>query len=153
MATGKAAVFYGPGKPFEIREVPVPDVEPDAVLIKVSLANICGSDLHFWRGDAPLKISDDGWIYGHEMMGRVAKLGSNVKTDSLGRPLREGDRVAYSYFVSCGRCPACQVVDAHPASASGAAASAAQGARVDASPRHSAAPSVSTASRSPLLYS
>ena len=51
--TGKAAVFFGPGKPFEIREVPLPEVEPDAVLIRVSLANICGSDLHFWRGDAP----------------------------------------------------------------------------------------------------
>jgi threonine dehydrogenase-like Zn-dependent dehydrogenase len=107
MTTGKAAVFFGPGKPFEIRDVRVPDVEPDAVLIKVSLANICGSDLHFWRGDAPLRISDDGWIYGHEMMGRVAKLGSKTKTDSLGRELSEGDRVAYTYFVPCRRCPAC----------------------------------------------
>jgi L-iditol 2-dehydrogenase len=107
MPTGKAAVFFGPGKPFEIRDVPLPELEPDAVLIKVSLANICGSDLHFWRGDAPLRISEDGWIYGHEMTGRVAKLGGKVKTDSLGRPLREGDRVAYTYFVPCGRCPAC----------------------------------------------
>src|SRR2546425_3828201 len=107
MATGKAAVFFGVGKPFEIRELTLPDVEPEAVLIKVSLANICGSDLHFWRGDAPLRIPEDGWIFGHEMMGRVEKLGSKVKTDSLGRALREGDRVAYTYFVSCRRCPAC----------------------------------------------
>jgi threonine dehydrogenase-like Zn-dependent dehydrogenase len=107
MAKGKAAVFYGVGKPFEIRDVSLPDIEPDAALIKVSLANICGSDLHFWRGDAPLRISDDGWIFGHEMMGRVAKLGGKVKTDSLGRELREGDRVAYTYFVNCRRCPAC----------------------------------------------
>ena len=113
MATGKAAVFFGPGKPFEIRDVPVPEIEPDAILIKVSLANICGSDLHFWRGDAPLRLPDDGWIYGHEMMGRVAKLGAKVKTDSLGRALREGDRVAYTYFVSCRRCPAC--LDNRPA--------------------------------------
>jgi len=76
MATGKAAVFFGVGKPFEIRDVPIPDVEPEAVLVKVSLANICGSDLHFWRGDAPLRISEDGWIFGHEMMGRVARLGA-----------------------------------------------------------------------------
>lgn len=106
-STGKAAVFLGPGKPFEIRDVTIPDIEPDAVLIKVSLANVCGSDLHFWRGDAPLKLPQDGWIFGHEMMGRVAKLGSRVKSDSLGRPLREGDRVAYSYFYPCGRCYAC----------------------------------------------
>ncbi len=107
MTTGKAAVFFGPGKPFEIREVTIPEIEPDAVLIRVSLASICGSDLHFWRGDAPLRLPDDGWIYGHEMTGRVAKLGSRVKTDSLGRPLREGDRVAYTYFYPCGRCYAC----------------------------------------------
>lgn len=107
MSKGKAAVFFGPGKPFEIRELPLPDVEPDAVLIRVSFANVCGSDLHFWRGDAPLRLPDDGWIFGHEMTGRVARLGSRVKTDSLGRPLREGDRVAYAYFYPCGRCYAC----------------------------------------------
>jgi Zn-dependent alcohol dehydrogenase len=83
MTTGKAAVFFGPGRPFEIREFALPDVEPDAVLIRVSLANVCGSDLHFWRGDAPLRLPSDGWIYGHEMTGRVAKLGARVKTDSL----------------------------------------------------------------------
>ena len=44
MATGKAAVFFGVGKPFEIRDVTIPEIEPDAILIKVSLANICGSD-------------------------------------------------------------------------------------------------------------
>jgi threonine dehydrogenase-like Zn-dependent dehydrogenase len=107
MTKGKAAVFFGPGKPFEIREVALPEIEPDAVLIRVSLANVCGSDLHFWRGDAPLRLPADGWIFGHEMTGRVAKLGARVKTDSLGRPLREGDRVAYTYFYPCGRCPAC----------------------------------------------
>jgi len=107
VSTGKAAVFLGPGKPFEIRELPLPDVEPDAVLIRVSLANVCGSDLHFWRGDAPLRLPEDGWIFGHEMTGRVARLGARVKTDSLGRPLKEGDRVAYTYFYPCGRCHAC----------------------------------------------
>jgi D-arabinose 1-dehydrogenase-like Zn-dependent alcohol dehydrogenase len=106
-ATAKAAVFFGPGKPFEIREVPIPEVEPEGVLIRVTHANVCGSDLHFWRGDAPLRLPDDGWIFGHEMTGRVAKLGSKIKTDSLGRPLKEGDRVAYTYFYPCGRCYAC----------------------------------------------
>jgi threonine dehydrogenase-like Zn-dependent dehydrogenase len=107
MVKGRAAVFFGPGKPFEIQELPLPDVEPEAILVRVALANVCGSDLHFWRGDAPLKLPPDGWIFGHEMTGRVARLGARVKTDSLGRPLAEGDRVAYTYFYPCGRCPAC----------------------------------------------
>jgi threonine dehydrogenase-like Zn-dependent dehydrogenase len=41
------------------------------------------------------------------MTGRVARLGARVKTDSLGRPIKEGDRVAYTYFYPCGRCYAC----------------------------------------------
>ena len=106
-ATARAAVFFGPGKPFEIREVPIPEVDANGVLIRVTTANICGSDLHFWRGDAPVRLPEDGWIFGHEMTGRVAKLGSRIKTDSLGRPLKEGDRVAYTYFYPCGRCYAC----------------------------------------------
>jgi len=106
-ATGKAAVFHGPGKPFELREIPLPEVEPEGILVRVSLANICGSDLHFWRGDAPLALPEDGWIYGHEMTGRLARLGVKVKTDSLNQPLKEGDRVVYCYFFPCGRCYAC----------------------------------------------
>lgn len=106
-ATARAALFFGPGKPFELREVPIPEVEPDGILVRVTRANICGSDLHFWRGDAPIRLPEDGWIFGHEMTGRVARLGSRIKTDSLGRPLKEGDRVAYAYFYPCGRCYAC----------------------------------------------
>lgn len=107
--TGKAACFVGAGKPFEIREFPVPDPEPGAVVIKVSLANVCGSDLHYWRGELdyakmgrPLPLNT-----GHEHMGRVYKLGAGVTTDSAGQPLKEGDRVIYRYFNPCGRCRAC----------------------------------------------
>ena len=85
--TGRAAVFHGPGKGFELRELPLPPLEPGAILVRVTLANVCGSDLHFWRGDAPLALPPDGWIFGHEMTGRVARLGPGVLTDSLGRPL------------------------------------------------------------------
>ena len=106
---GRAAIFNGVGQPMEIKEYPVPDPDPGAILIKVSMANICGSDLHMWRGDinlaalgAPLPL-----ILGHEMTGRVAKLGEGILTDSAGQPLVVGDRVVYRYFYSCGRCPAC----------------------------------------------
>ena len=103
---GKAAIFQKAGKPFEIAEFPVPEPEPGAVVIKVHMANICGSDLHCWHGDQ--RFTGRGpWILGHEAMGSVHKMGPGVTTDSVGQPLREGDRVVYQYFHSCGKCYAC----------------------------------------------
>src|SRR5207237_2054159 len=46
-------------------------------------------------------------IIGHEMAGRVYALGEGLKTDWLGKPLKEGDRVVYQYFQPCWRCPVC----------------------------------------------
>jgi len=107
--TARMAVFHGTGKPFEIREYPVPEPEPGAALIKIALANVCGSDLHYWRGEQdyarmgrPLPLNT-----GHEHVGTIAKLGDGVTTDAAGRPLSLGDRVAYRYFFPCGRCKAC----------------------------------------------
>jgi D-arabinose 1-dehydrogenase-like Zn-dependent alcohol dehydrogenase len=105
--TGKAAVFLGPTKGYEIKEFPVPDPEPEAIVIKVSMGGICGSDLHIWRGDSPVFAAMAGQVVGHEMTGRVAKLGANISTDSLGQPLKEGDRVCYAYFYPCYRCYQC----------------------------------------------
>jgi D-arabinose 1-dehydrogenase-like Zn-dependent alcohol dehydrogenase len=106
---GQMAVFHGSGKPFEIREYPVPEPEPGAMLIKIALANVCGSDMHYWRGELdyvkmgrPLPLNT-----GHEHVGTVAKLGPGVTTDSAGQPLRPGDRVLYRFFFPCGRCKAC----------------------------------------------
>jgi threonine dehydrogenase-like Zn-dependent dehydrogenase len=105
--TGRAAVFLGPGKGYEIQEFEVPTPEPGGIVIKVSMGGICGSDLHIWRGDSPMFAAMAGNVAGHEMTGRVHALGSDIKTDSLGRPLKEGDRVAYSYFYPCHRCYQC----------------------------------------------
>jgi len=101
---GRAAIFHGPEQPFELREFPLPPVEPDAILVKVSMAGICGSDLHIWRGEIPARFHVPA---GHEMTGYVYQLGANIKTDSLGQPLHEGDRIAYAYFYPCRRCYVC----------------------------------------------
>ena len=103
----RAAVLKGFRQPYEIQEFPIPEVAPGAVVIKIAMANICGSDLHIWRGDLGTKIPPEGIIIGHEATGRVAKLGAGVKTDSLGNPIKEGDRVVYCYFNPCGSCYQC----------------------------------------------
>jgi threonine dehydrogenase-like Zn-dependent dehydrogenase len=106
---GRAAVFIEPNRPMEIREYPVPDPEPGAILIRVKLCNICGSDIHAWHGDfQTTKIGGSlPTILGHEMTGVVEKLGEGVRVDSNGQPLSEGDRVIYQYFYHCGKCVHC----------------------------------------------
>jgi L-iditol 2-dehydrogenase len=106
---GRVAVLKAYGGEFELREYPVPDVEPGAILIKLTRAGVCGSDLHIWRGemkDVYGALPKD-LTFGHEMCGRVERLGAGVTTDSMGQTLREGDRVTYLYFFPCGRCPVC----------------------------------------------
>lgn len=108
-STGRAALFYGPGRPFALTELPVPDPEPGAMVVRITRANVCGSDLHIWRGDGLLGLMarDDGRIIGHEMTGVIHALGHGVERDWAGLPLAEGDRVVYQYFAPCGRCRSC----------------------------------------------
>ena len=103
---GKAAVTREGVRGMAITQYEVPEPGPDEVLVQVTMASLCGSDLHMWRGEVPWFQKAPG-IQGHEMCGRVAKLGARRRADSLGRPLREGDRVAYAYFIPCGECWAC----------------------------------------------
>jgi threonine dehydrogenase-like Zn-dependent dehydrogenase len=98
------------GQPFEAVEFPLPEVEPGAILVRLSVANVCGSDLHGWHGRTPRSRPT---IMGHEMTGRVHRLGREVTADAAGVPLREGDRIVYSYFQACGRCASCRVGDRH----------------------------------------
>jgi D-arabinose 1-dehydrogenase-like Zn-dependent alcohol dehydrogenase len=107
MATARAAVFLGPQKPMELRDFPVPVPRSDEALIRITQTNICGSDLHMWRGDLSHLANLPPVILGHEMTGRIEKLGSSITADSLGTPLAEGDRVVYAYFTPCGRCRPC----------------------------------------------
>ena len=94
METGRAALFFEPGKPMTLTEFPVVEPAPGSVLVRVTRANVCGSDLHFWRGDGRLErwIRQDGAIIGHEMTGVVHALGEGVATDWAGAPLAVGDK-------------------------------------------------------------
>ena len=107
--TGRAMVSFGVGFPWELREYPVPEPEPGAVVARITMASVCGTDVHLYQGDfgGPSPAKGKAQISGHEFVGRVHKLGAGVTTDSAGRPLAEGDRVVWSPSIVCGRCPAC----------------------------------------------
>lgn len=104
---GQIAVLQQARGPWALQGYPLPDPEPGAILVKISYANICGSDLHIWRGEMGPVPEKTGRLAGHEMTGRVVALGEGVKTDSTGQPLSEGDRIIYNYFFPCGRCISC----------------------------------------------
>jgi L-iditol 2-dehydrogenase len=104
---GLTAVLMQPGKPLELETLPTPEVEPGGVLIRNTAAAICGSDLHYWRNDNNYSGPDIRRVPGHEFTGVVHTLGKGVTTDSLRRPLKEGDRVAFPFFNPCNRCYWC----------------------------------------------
>ena len=79
---GKAAITQPNDRTMRIAEYEVPEPGPDEVLVQVTLACICGSDLHMWRGEVPWFQPAPG-IQGHEMTGRIARLGANRGHDSL----------------------------------------------------------------------
>jgi D-arabinose 1-dehydrogenase-like Zn-dependent alcohol dehydrogenase len=87
------------GKPLEDVDVPVPEIGPSDVLIRVAAAGICHSDAHYRAGIS--KISRLPLTPGHEVAGRVEKVGSNVTH------LSAGDRVCVHYLVHCGFCEFC----------------------------------------------
>ncbi len=102
---GTVAVLVAP-REVEFREYEVAPPRPGEVLLEILRANVCGSELHIWRGHHPTVSM--GSVLGHEMLGRVAAVGDGVGTDFAGQPLHTGDRVACAYFLTCRRCRACQ---------------------------------------------
>ncbi len=111
---GRVAVFRETGKPFEIREYETPEPKDGELLVRLLVTNICGSDLHIWRGDTPLGTQFKmDMVLGHEMTGRIHRLGKGRSRDSLGKPLSEGDRVVFTYYKPCGHCLACLDLEPH----------------------------------------
>ena len=106
---GLAAVFVGVRKPFDLREFPLGDPGSGELIVEMIRTNVCGSDLHIWRGDTDLAKLGVAYpiILGHEMVGRVLRAGRGADADALGRSLKEGDRVVWCYYAPCGKCRAC----------------------------------------------
>src|ERR1043166_3020125 len=88
------------GKPLEKADISIPQIGTSDVLIRVAAAGICHSDAHYRAGIS--KIDCLPLTLGHEVAGRVEKVGSDVTHIS------EGDRVCVHYLVTCGRCDFCK---------------------------------------------
>jgi D-arabinose 1-dehydrogenase-like Zn-dependent alcohol dehydrogenase len=96
----KAMVLTAPGRPLELQQVPVPEVGPNGVLVRV---RACGVGLTI--------VKDLGtgarWplfprIIGHELAGDLAKVGSEVRTVEVGQ------RVTCHFYLTCGTCEHCR---------------------------------------------
>lgn len=107
-ATARAAVLKAFNEPLVIEEVPVPpELEPGAVLVKVEACSVCGTDVHQARGTMFFNVELPA-VLGHEMTGSIVALGPGADRDSIGQPLRVGDRLVWEH-ASCGRCFFCSV--------------------------------------------
>ena len=97
----------------EIVDMPVPEPGPDDVVVKMSLATVCGSDMHFLDefpnemvgAFYPGCLTPQGLPMGHEGVGTVYSVGASVAR------LKPGDRIISSCLVGCGRCHECMTVD------------------------------------------
>lgn len=96
----KAVVFHGRNS-VSVDTVPDPVLKhPKDVIIKVTSTAICGSDLHLYDGFIP--TVEHGDIFGHEFMGEVTEVGSEITALSV------GDRIIVPFVIACGACEYCK---------------------------------------------
>jgi threonine dehydrogenase-like Zn-dependent dehydrogenase len=96
----RAAVTIAP-KRMELQDVPVPVPAPGEALVRVEVAGICGSDLHFFEGQNP--YANFPRTQGHELSGRVARFG-----EGYSGPIGPDERVAVEPLLPCGDCYPCR---------------------------------------------
>jgi D-arabinose 1-dehydrogenase-like Zn-dependent alcohol dehydrogenase len=92
--------------PLTLESVAVPEPSPGAIVARVDLAGVCGTDVHLQHGHLPIPLPI---VLGHEGVGHVWHLGEDVATDFSGNPLRDGDAIAWSSNIPCGQCYWCVV--------------------------------------------
>lgn len=96
----KAYTYIGKGR-FELIDKPKPHIlDPKDAIVRVTLSSICSSDLHIKHGSVPRAVP--GITVGHEMVGVVEEVGSEVKNVS------PGDRVTVNVETFCGKCFFCK---------------------------------------------
>ncbi|MDP9180617.1 MAG: alcohol dehydrogenase catalytic domain-containing protein [Chloroflexota bacterium] len=95
----KAVTFHGPFN-LKVQDVEDPKIQqPKDVIIKVTAAGICSSDMHAY--DGRMTLPPTGWVIGHEYLGEVVETGPDVSN------FKKGDRVVGAFTSSCGECYYC----------------------------------------------
>ena len=98
--TMQAARYHGPGPSLHLETVPVPELASDEVLVRITHAGMCRTELHFLSGLLNLGVAP--LTLGHEIVGEVASVGREV------RHCQPGTRVIVNYYGTCGRCHWCR---------------------------------------------
>jgi glutathione-independent formaldehyde dehydrogenase len=113
----KAVVYAGP-RQIQVDDMPDAQIERATdVLVEITSANICGSDLHMYEGRTSM---EPGRILGHENLGIVVEIGAAVDR------VKVGDRVCLPFNIGCGFCESCEkglsgfCLTVNPGSAGGA---------------------------------
>jgi len=95
------AVCWCGTKDVRVEEVPDPKIiDARDVIVRIRATTICGSDIHLYDGYVPTLLPGD--ILGHEIMGEVVEVGSEVKK------VQRGQRVVVSSVIGCGQCWYCR---------------------------------------------
>jgi propanol-preferring alcohol dehydrogenase len=95
----RALRYHGPKQPLRLDEVPSPQPGPGEVVVRVTAAGLCHTDLHFVSGLLNLGVAP--LTLGHEIVGRVEAVGAGVPAS------RAGERVVLYYYAGCGTCRFC----------------------------------------------
>lgn len=102
MHTMAALVKTAPQKGLSLRQVPIPQLGPNDVLVKIKKTSICGTDVHIYNWDEWAQAHiETPLVIGHEFVGEIVELGSHVCGFEL------GERVSGEGHIVCGVCRNC----------------------------------------------
>jgi threonine dehydrogenase-like Zn-dependent dehydrogenase len=105
---GRAVVLTEPYGHFLVKEYPKPEPKEGTMLIQQEMCGVCGTDVHIYKGQLPgIRYPI---VLGHEIVGKIEKLGEGIKKDIVGNFVTEGDRVILIPGLSCGKCYMCKVL-------------------------------------------
>lgn len=101
MTTSMAALVYHGAHDLRLENVPVPQISAKEILLQVSSASICGTDLRIYHGNHRKYPEGTIRIPGHEVVGVIANIGENVQD------FQAGQRVFIAPNIGCGHCRLC----------------------------------------------